>query len=146
MRTPIFYKLGLVIAVTALAGGVSASTFTVGASGKTVLMYDASHGNQVEFYDKDGNCFLWYPGNTVPVRGRWEARGDQICFQYGPNTYNPVTRERGGHWDCAPVATWSVHVVDTVPGDVFGLSTKLPAKLPAQPKFDSVAQLKRATP
>ena len=24
-----------------------------------------------------------------------------ICFRYGPDTYNPVTRMRGGNWECS---------------------------------------------
>ena len=50
----------------------------------------------------DGKAYLWYPGNQRIVVGEWKTQADprgqsytQLCYRYGPNTYNPVTRSRG---------------------------------------------------
>lgn len=129
--------------MAAFSASSTGASFTVGALGKTVLFFSASHGNQVEFFDQNGNCFLWYPRNSKPVPGRWVMIEQEICFQYGKNTYNPVTGEGGGNWSCSPIAEWMERIVDTDVGDAFGLSQSgIPYKLPAQPKFESINEVK----
>jgi hypothetical protein len=78
-------------------------------SGATVVTTDPNslapesqrHGVQIEYHAPNGQSFLWYPGNTRPVIGRWEVRsaanGEPIlCYSYGQNSYNPVTKQIGG--------------------------------------------------
>ncbi len=92
-------------------------------SGKTKIFYERSHGIQVEYYSSSGGAYLWYPGNRGVVKGRWRRRGKQICFQYGANTYNPVTKKRGGRWECMPVAYHQKILKGSCKGDVFNLAT-----------------------
>lgn len=114
-------------------------------SGKTVLFYDPSHGNQVEYYDPIGRCYLWYPTNNVALAGEWRTEGPNICFRYGDNTYNPVTGDHGGSWDCSSIEQQASTVVDAVPGDAFGLSSEdIPFRLPAHPRFRSVSAVRAA--
>ncbi len=52
--------------------------------------------------------------------GRWriEERGEtaNICFNYGPNSFNPVTGRRGGTWNCWSAA-WVLVSDEIVEGD-----------------------------
>ena len=111
--------------------------------GKTWLSYDGRHGTQVTFIAADGRAFLWYPGNTVILPSRWtiSERKDSflyrhpggagqsfhmlqtavICFQYGPNTYNPVTGNRSRP-ECGTPGTWQRTHFDERPGDPLGLA------------------------
>lgn len=110
-------------------------------SGKTVLFYDSSHGNQLEFLDVDGRCYLWYPSNPIALPGRWRFDGSNIAFQYGSNTFNPVTRVLGGGWEPTPLAFWTGSIVDVQSGDVCGLATgRIPYKLFPHPGFRSIRE------
>lgn len=81
----------------------------------TVKTWGPSHGTQVEYFKPNGRCFLWYPGNAGinPCRWKIERQVDKsswvksskltvphICFSYGNNSYNPVTKHRGSSWQC----------------------------------------------
>lgn len=114
-------------------------------SGKTHLGYDGGHGNQIEYESADGTCFLWYPGNQVIVPCLWKREGDQVCFKYGLDTYNPVTRERGGKFECTGILDWKAGTVASMEGDPFGLASKegVPWNLERHPKLDLDAALKR---
>lgn len=113
-------------------------------SAKTVLYYDTSHGNQVEYYDPAGRAFLWYPTNRIALGGEWRMDQGDVCFRYD-NSYNPVTGDYGDDWDCRPLERLSTHIVDVAEGDVFRLSTEhIPYRLPAHPRFSSVADVKPA--
>lgn len=110
--------------------------------GGTTNMTFSAHGTQVEFLSKDGRTALWYPGNNVVLHGRWRLAGggqangsqDAICFQYGANTYNPLTFRSGGGWDCEGLARYQGRVVDHVAGDPFGLDKReaVPFILPGE--------------
>ncbi|WP_437320808.1 hypothetical protein [Sorangium sp. So ce385] len=116
-------------------------------SDKTVLYYDPSHGNQIEYTGPDGRAFLWYPTNRSPLPGDWRIDGQRICFQYGESSFNPVTGDHGGEWECTPLEQHERHMVDSVSGDVFGLATgSLPFRLPVHPRFDSIADVKALAP
>jgi len=97
-------------------------------SGKTFVFYERSHGIQVEHFSGSGRVYLWYPGNRGVVKGRWRTKkGSQICFQYGQNTYNPVTRKRGGRWQCRPEGRLKSTMKYGCNGDIFNLSSgKIP--------------------
>jgi hypothetical protein len=100
--------------------------------GKTHMTFSGGHGTQVSYLRSDGVEFLWYPGNAVVVRGKWdiakhatEPRGyADICFLYGTNTYNPVTRRVGGNWECRPAHLYVRSIIDRADGDVFGLAKR----------------------
>lgn len=100
---------------------------------KTHMSFSRGHGTQVSFMHPDGLEFLWYPGNSVIVQGKWELRSTQtesardhtdLCFQYGANTYNPVTKQWGGRWECRPAAIVARTTIERAPGDVFGLARR----------------------
>ncbi|MDC3989136.1 SEC-C domain-containing protein [Polyangium jinanense] len=123
----------------------TASSFAY--SGKTVLFYDPSHGNQAEYYDPNGRCYLWYPGNRGVVPGEWRVEGQHIAFRYGTNTYNPVTGEHGGSWEPTLLQRWGTNIVDAAPGDVFGLATgRIPYRLPPDAEFRSIDEAKLGGP
>ncbi|WP_437727553.1 SEC-C domain-containing protein [Sorangium sp. So ce861] len=111
-------------------------------TGKTVLYYDPSHGNQIVYFGRNGRCYLWYPGNRVILVGEWRVEGDTFCARYGTNVYNPVTRERGGSWERRPIREAGDTATDSVPGDIYGLTTGFPFILPAHPQFRSVYEPK----
>lgn len=111
---------------------------------KTLLFYDPSHGNQIEYFAPDGKCYLWYPGNKRALPGHWRMEGDNICFLFGSNTYNPVTGEIGGNWDKRPFNHFAKTVARTADGDVHGLATgQVPHSLQAHPALESVEAAKR---
>ena len=96
--------------------------------GKTNMTSDPGHGTQVEYLQAGGGAFLWYPGNKVVLPGHWKmvagtsAQPAQICFRYGPNTYNPVTHVYGDVWECERVAVYAAVLAEQAKGDVFGLA------------------------
>jgi len=109
--------------------------------GKTLHFYEDSHGNQVEYLDPDGRCYLWYPGNPVVLVGQWRCDESRIYFRYGSETYNPVTDVIGGLWEPCSVALWSVSIVEAVPSDIFELERQLPFVLKPHPAIRSLLDL-----
>lgn len=104
---------------------------------RTHMSFNSGHGTQVFFVGPDGTEFLWYPGNRVIVVAKWQLvqhatssvppiQYADLCFQYGANTYNPVTKQQGGQWNCRPAGVIAKGTVDRAQGDVFGLSRRLP--------------------
>lgn len=114
-------------------------------SNRTLRDLEGAHGWLAEYTTADGRSFLWYPGNHEVVHGFWQvlkteahAQGKafevvQICFRY-LNSYNPVTKQALGDWDCWPEAQTVAHIELQAPGgrefrdgDVFNLmSGKVP--------------------
>jgi hypothetical protein len=97
-------------------------------SGYTVVYYGHQHGTQVEYYSKNGTSFLWYPGNTRIVWGDWkvEANSGQqsnMCHRYQTNSYNPVTKVRGGNWECVNIVLQQSSIQNRIVGDPFGLAS-----------------------
>jgi len=96
--------------------------------GKTNMSFDPGHGTQVEYLQASGGAYLWYPGNKIVLPGRWKMEAGtptepaQICFRYGPNTYNPVTHVYGDVWECERVAVYAAVLAEQTKGDVFGLA------------------------
>lgn len=122
-------------------------------SDSTMIAYDGSHGLQIEYLSADGEAFLWYPGNQRIVSGEWKLEKSEtfyqaktengwhiprlgyfkdglkyrahskICYRYTGNTYNPVTKQRGGNWQCSGAPLLLNHKFrSTVSGDPFNLS------------------------
>lgn len=108
---------------------------------KTLLFYERSHGNQIEFLDSDGYCYLWYPGNSGICVGRWRADDTFIYFRYGINTYNPITGTIGGSWEPFQFNRWSNSIVEDVDGDVLGLKKRMPFVLTRDPPISSIYDL-----
>ena len=98
---------------------------------KTQLFFGPGHGTQVEYLARGGTSYLWYPGNRVILRGDWKTEGNRICFRYGPNTYNPVTGQRGATWECQSLSDHRRFMTESRSGDVLGLAgrTKPPFTL-----------------
>jgi hypothetical protein len=109
--------------------------------GKTLHFYEDSHGNQVEYLDPAGRCYLWYPGNRVVVVGQWRCDESRVYFRYGYNTYNPVTGVIGGRWEPCTIALWSASIIEAVPGDILGLEYRLPFVLEPRPAIRSIRDL-----
>ncbi len=109
--------------------------------GKTLHFYDDSHGNQVEYLDPAGRCYLWYPGNRVVLVGQWRCDESRVFFRYGYNTYNRVTGVIGGRWEPCPIALWSASIVEAVPGDILELERRLPFVLKPRPAIRSILDL-----
>lgn len=107
---------------------------------QTILHYGPGHGTQVEYMGANGKTYLWYPGNRVILPGQWKLQGGtkanpaQICFKYGPNTYNPYTGVYGSVWECEPMSVYRSTSIEQADGDIFGLSTrsKPPFRLSSQ--------------
>jgi hypothetical protein len=109
----------------------------------TSMSHDPSHGTQVSYSAADGRIFLWYPGNTVILDGRWTACQDHIstrtkpapageaivmsygkaCFRYNTSSANPITGTKGGEWECGAAGTYLKYRVEQRSGDVLGLAT-----------------------
>ena len=113
-----------------------------GYCGKTLLFYENSHGNQIEFLDHNGHCYLWYPGNSIVLVGRWRTDGYGIYFKYGMNTFNPVTGLFGGRWQMCPIGAWSVSIVESVAGDVLDIKRRIPFVLKRDPPIRTIYDLK----
>jgi hypothetical protein len=109
---------------------------------RTRVSFDSGHGTQVSYMRPDGAVFLWYPGNSIVLPGKWDITTREtttepprkytaLCFQYGANTYNPVTKQAGGQWNCLPAGLFARLTVDSADGDVFGLARRnaVPFKL-----------------
>lgn len=118
-------------------------------SNTTSRSISRGHGNQIEFIAGNGRTFLWYPENARIVQGRWKTemrdvrvmpsntteRRANLCFQYGADTFNPVTQIRGGAWECRSIAIWMANSHEIRKGDVMGLSQGLPYTLSKFPEM-----------
>lgn len=112
---------------------------------RTIHFYEPAHGNQIEFFDPEGQSYLWYPGLDEAVPGEWRiwppetSPEHEICFRYPQRFYNPVTQEYGGEWKCRTFSSFAEGLVNAgvKDGDAFGLSTlSVPFDLPAHPVAD----------
>lgn len=123
----------------ALLAAVAAQAQPVG--GYTNMSVDPAHGTQIEYVAAGGKSYLWYPGNTVILEGRWKREGDSICFAYGENTYNPATGTQGGGWECMRFDIYWWVVEERVPADVFSLATRREAPFKLEPKRTTLERL-----
>jgi hypothetical protein len=124
---------------------------------KTSMSFAPGHGTQVSYLQPDGMEFLWYPGNAVVLPARWDivARTTRteprkeyadICFKYGTNTYNPVTNQVGGKWECRPAHFNARFTVDRADGDIFGLAKRRTVPFVLSPERTSIAELRQKLP
>jgi len=121
---------------------------------QTRMSFGPGHGTQVSYMHPDGAIFLWYPGNAVIVPGKWQIvprtttaqpaeESASICFQYGSNTYNPVTGQFGGKWECRPADVFDRSTVDRAEGDVFALATRTAVPFRLARERTTIAELKK---
>ncbi|MBF9036478.1 hypothetical protein HKCCE2091_19745 [Rhodobacterales bacterium HKCCE2091] len=111
---------------------------------RTLHFHDPAHGNQVEYFRPDGISFLWYPNEPEIIPGEWrlEVTGPgamDICFRYPEDSWNPVTGEYGGDWECTAFDNFLAHIVEggIVEGDPLALSSgDIPAPLAPHPPID----------
>lgn len=104
-------------------------------AGRTTKNWSRWHGTQIEYLAADGRSYLWYPGNHVIVPGYWKTKKDwagntQICGLYGGDTYNPVTGERGGNWECYFAYDYLIEHEELVQGDPLRLKQQVPFVMP----------------
>ncbi|MEP2781225.1 MAG: hypothetical protein ABJO67_20910 [Pseudoruegeria sp.] len=99
-------------------------------AGRTAKFDGPGHGTQIEFFRPNGKAYLWYPGNTVAVLSEWKieagATSDasaSICFRYPNRSYNPVTQQFGGRWECRPSTVFGRDMTALIQGDEFNLSS-----------------------
>lgn len=124
-------------AATAVAE-ISAPQLKSMVSDRTHRSYSKQHGTQVEYLSPNGTAYLWYPGNTRAVIGRWDVEANTqnpnagvICFAY-KNSYNPVTRTTGGR-QCVTAHGYKATHRESRSGDIFNLSSgRIPYRLPKQ--------------
>ncbi|WP_170327838.1 hypothetical protein [Ruegeria arenilitoris] len=94
-------------------------------AGNTARSFSPGHGTQIEYTDTNGNAFLWYPGNSRIVVGKWRTQNRQgnveVCFLYPQDTLNPVTQEVGGNWECMAAKAAFAFDYERVRGNPFGL-------------------------
>lgn len=119
-------------------------------TGTTVKSYSdpntGGHGTQLEYHSPDGKSYLWYPGNKTIVTARWRVQADtdnkpELCYLYGPTSYNPVLKTRGGTWECQSLTFPNIGVGEGVQGDPFNLSSrKVPFIIPDR-SFHSTKEL-----
>lgn len=116
-------------------------------AGYTQMINDGQHGTQIEYLDDGGKAFLWYPGNSNVLKGRWKRDGQDICFAYGENTFNPVTGHRGGGWECMSFDMYWRVVEERMPGDLFSLQRRDAVPFRLDPKRTTLEKLlARASP
>ncbi|USG60090.1 hypothetical protein NBZ79_12990 [Sneathiella marina] len=110
---------------------------TASLADKTVRTYSRTYGNQIEYFAPDGRAYLWYPGNNRPVPSKWRLEHHvfryKICFLYPSSSYDAVTKERGGNWECRFLNLFADSIVEIEKSDIFNLSSGiLPYKLSPQ--------------
>lgn len=116
-------------------------------AGRTYLSFSSAHGFQVN-YLADGKAWLWYPGNSEGVPEEWK-RGTvngtaAVCWRHPSNTYNPVTKTKGGPWGCQALNLSQKQIVADLKGDPYNLrSGQVPYRLkrcdaPAEFSFDRI--------
>lgn len=101
---------------------------------RTYLSFSGAHGFQVTYLAAGGASHLWYPGNQQALKGAYKrdtiGGRDAMCWRYGAQTYNPVTKQGGGKFACQSMELTRKTVVAQLRGDPFGLATgKLPYRL-----------------
>ena len=127
-------------------------------SNRTIKTYNRRFNTQIEFHSADGRTFLWFPGNRRIVKGWWKVERRTrsspfsrkkysvatLCYRYGPNTYNPVTKESGGKWKCLYPGVVFKTKTSKRNGDVFGLSRRTTVPFVLQRKKYTFAEVKAA--
>ena len=107
-------------------------------AGRTAKFDGPGHGTQIEYFHPNGRAYLWYPGNTAAVPSEWKVEAGAtsnasavICFRYPNRSYNPITQQFGGRWECRPSTVFGVGMTALIQGDEFNLSSgRIPRSMP----------------
>ncbi|MHC5652924.1 hypothetical protein [Stappia sp.] len=95
-------------------------------SDRTSVSYMPGHGTQISYTSADGRSWLWYPGNSRILEGRWKLDDSkdylQVCYDYGAGTRNPTMKKAGSSTQCGNFHNQEIFTLDTKRGDVFGLA------------------------
>lgn len=93
----------------------------------TLRTFDPNfHGNQIEFNDTNGKTYLWYPSNKKLVMGNYKIKNNSVlCFMYFGNVKNEATGEVGGVWNCTPLASYYIRILEKTNSNVFQLNESL---------------------
>lgn len=93
-------------------------------AGVTYLSFSRGHGFQVNYIAPAGKSYLWYPGNRRAVPEEWVVRSNpnRVCWRHPSASYNPVTRSRGGNYQCQDLRLSRRSIVSSLVGDPFGLA------------------------
>ena len=118
-------------------------------AGTTVKGFDNLHGTQIEYLGRNGLASLWYPGNFGAVPSRWTTRLDggvtKVCFKYPTRSYNPVTGEGGGYWECRPAVEYLYLSDEIRSGDPFRLASgRVPFILPKDKDLSIAMAMKQS--
>ncbi|WP_146005655.1 hypothetical protein [Roseovarius mucosus] len=94
-------------------------------AGNTYLSFSSAHGFQVNYIARNGNAWLWYPGNRAALKEEWmlDPQRNAICWRHPENSYNPVTKSRGGAFACSDLRFARKTIVSQLSGDAFNLSS-----------------------
>lgn len=124
-----------------LVANAAAAAFT---AGYTNLSFTPGHGTQI-YYVGNGVEYLWYPGNQRVVKGNWRksTAKNSLCFNYGPNSHNPVTGHRGDGWQCGYLTLVEAGILEQVKGDIFGLSQRSRVPFRLAPSRTSLKKIAR---
>ena len=66
-----------------------------------------------------------------------------MCFRYPTNSYNPVTGQAGGNWECQIAGFYYAGLEEIVQGDPLGLSRRSEVPFVLSPAKATFAQLLR---
>jgi hypothetical protein len=107
-------------------------------AGRTAKFDGPGHGTQIEYFHPNGRAYLRYPGNTAAVPSEWKIEAGAtpnasavICFRYPNRSYNPVTQQFGGRWECRPSTVFGRSMTALIQGDEFNLSSgRIPRSMP----------------
>ena len=118
-------------------------------AGTTVKGYEKLHGTQIEYLGRNGLASLWYPGNTETVPSRWKVEqaggGSEVCFKYPTRSYNPVTGEGGGFWECHPAVEYLYLHDEIREGDPLGLASgRVPYVMPKETDVSIAAAMQKS--
>jgi hypothetical protein len=132
---------------------------------RTKTTWSIGYGLQVAYTAPDGRVFLWYPGNSVILQGEWKVElanaltggvvviedgeqsvfrpieSAQVCFKYGVNTVDAVSRSPGGRFSCQGFGYFKGVNRENRKGDVFGLMTRSQAPFVLSKDEDKIANL-----
>lgn len=95
----------------------------------------------MSYFENSEKTWLWYPGNKRSLAGNWKIEDQNGCYDYGPNTRNPVTGLTKG-FQCEGLELSRKLVISRLAGDPFNLiSGEIPSILdkcvaPAEFEFD----------
>ena len=92
--------------------------------GHTFLSYDATHGVQIEYMDKNGRAFLWYPEEKRVMKGVWRLKApNEICFAYPGHASSEKLGVGLDGWICMTMRSFYDTTLAKRPDDPFSLAS-----------------------